>query len=88
MKTLRPVRVNLSKKPSIVAEFVGILLWLSGVHDGLREFECWDSYPPTRLDFRCGMGAARNPTVAWLVHDTKWKCQIDQALIVLWRAAG
>jgi hypothetical protein len=23
-----------------------------------------------------------------LDHDTKWKCQIDKALIVLWRTAG
>ena len=45
-----------------------------------------------RPDLRCGIGAAGNPTVAYdrlgLVHDTKCKCQIDQALIVLWRAAG
>src|SRR5882724_6638677 len=75
-----------------VAEFIGILLWLSGVHDGLREFESRHAYPPTRPDFRCEIGAARNPTVAYdrlgLVHDTTWKCQIDEALIVLWRTAG
>ena len=45
-----------------------------------------------RPDLRRGIGAAGNPTVAYdrlgLVHDTKCKCQIDQALIVLWGAAG
>jgi hypothetical protein len=45
-----------------------------------------------RQYLRGGIGAARNPTVAYdrlgLVHDTKCKCQIDQVLIVLWRAAG
>src|SRR5262249_34210315 len=75
-----------------VAEFVRLPLWLSGVHDGLREFESWHSYPPTRPDFRCEIGAARNPTVAYnrlgLVHNTKCKYQIDQALIVMWHTAG
>jgi hypothetical protein len=48
-----------------VAEFVSVLFWPSGVDDGLREFESWHSYPPTKPDLRCEIGAARNPTVAY-----------------------
>jgi len=76
-----------------VAEFVRSLPWPSGLHDVLREIESWHSYPPTRPSFRCRIGAAKSPAVAYdrlgLDHDTKRKCQmIDQALIVLWQVAG
>src|SRR5258708_36867488 len=76
-----------------VAEFVRILLWLSGFDDGLREFEPWHSYPPARPDFfRCKRGAARNLTVAYdrlgRDHGTKRKCQLIQALIAPCRTAA